>query len=127
MPSVNKVVYSGRTLIDLTNDTVTAAAMRKGYTAHDRSGAQITGTIPDQAAQTITPGTADRTIPSGRYLAGTQTIKGDPDLIPANIKKGVNIFNVTGTMEDGPRSTPERGNPAPRLGAMATSMSRQNE
>lgn len=49
MPSVNKVVYSGRTLIDLTNDTVTAAAMRKGYTAHDRSGAQITGTMEEGA------------------------------------------------------------------------------
>lgn len=117
MPSANKVVYSGRTLIDLTNDTVTAAAMRKGYTAHDRSGAQITGTIPDQAAQTITPGTADRTIPSGRYLAGTQTIKGDPDLIPANIKKGVNIFNVTGAMEEGAKVYSGTGKPSASLGS----------
>ncbi len=41
---VNKVVYDGDTLIDLTEDTVTAATLMSGYTAHDRSGASITGT-----------------------------------------------------------------------------------
>ena len=41
--SVNKVVYDGRTLIDLTSDTVVAGAMRQNYTAHDKSGAQISG------------------------------------------------------------------------------------
>lgn len=41
---VNKVVYGGNTLIDLTADTVTAAAMLSGYKAHDKSGAPITGT-----------------------------------------------------------------------------------
>jgi hypothetical protein len=52
-----------------------------------------------QAAQTITPGTSNKTITSGKYLTGTQTIVGDADLIPANIKKGVNIFGVNGTCE----------------------------
>lgn len=41
---VNKVVYDGDTLIDLTADTVTADKLLKGYTAHDASGAVITGT-----------------------------------------------------------------------------------
>jgi len=41
---VNKVVYGGNTLIDLTSDTVTAAAMLSGYKAHDKSGAPIVGT-----------------------------------------------------------------------------------
>ena len=84
--SVNKVVYAGRTLIDLTSDTVVAGALRQNYTAHDKSGAQISGSIPDHGAQTFTPGTTDKTIPSGRYLTGVQTIKGDPNLLPANIK-----------------------------------------
>ena len=52
-----------------------------------------------QAAQTITPGTSNKTIASGRYLTGTQTIKGDANLIAANIKKGTSIFGVTGTLE----------------------------
>lgn len=40
---VNKVVYDGDTLIDLTSDTVAAAYLLKNYTAHDKSGAPITG------------------------------------------------------------------------------------
>ena len=40
----NKVVYGGKTLIDLTGDTVTADKLAQGVTAHDKSGAQITGT-----------------------------------------------------------------------------------
>ena len=42
--AINKVIYGGNTLIDLTADTVIAAALLEGYTAHDRSGAAITGT-----------------------------------------------------------------------------------
>lgn len=42
----NKVVYGGNVLIDLTNDTVTAGSLAQGYTAHDKSGALITGTAP---------------------------------------------------------------------------------
>lgn len=41
---VNKVVYGGNTLIDLTADTITAADLASGVTAHDKSGAPITGT-----------------------------------------------------------------------------------
>lgn len=41
---INKVQYGNTTLIDLTNDTVTADKLMQGYTAHDRSGAIITGT-----------------------------------------------------------------------------------
>lgn len=40
----NKVVLrDGSTLIDLTADTVSPAVLRKGYTAHDKSGALIEG------------------------------------------------------------------------------------
>lgn len=41
---VNKVEYGNDTLIDLTSDTVTAADLSNGVTAHDRSGAPIVGT-----------------------------------------------------------------------------------
>lgn len=40
----NKIIYGGQTLIDLTSDTVTAADLAQGVTAHDRSGEIITGT-----------------------------------------------------------------------------------
>lgn len=42
--AVNKVILNDETLIDLSNDTITASALKIGYTAHDCSGEQITGT-----------------------------------------------------------------------------------
>lgn len=44
-PTKSKVVYAGKTLIDLTEDTVTPATLKSGVTAHDASGARITGTL----------------------------------------------------------------------------------
>ena len=45
MPNIiNKVIYGGNTLIDLTADTVVASGLQSGLTAHDKSGAVITGT-----------------------------------------------------------------------------------
>lgn len=41
--AVNKVNYSGETLIDLTKDTVTPESLLSGATAHDASGETITG------------------------------------------------------------------------------------
>ena len=43
-PYVNKVIFGNDVLIDLTSDTVTAADILTGKTAHDKSGAPITGT-----------------------------------------------------------------------------------
>lgn len=43
--AVNKVVYGTSVLVDLTEDTVTSDKMLSGYTAHDKSGVQITGTV----------------------------------------------------------------------------------
>ena len=43
-PYINKVVYGNTTLIDLTADTITAADLVSGVTAHDATGATITGT-----------------------------------------------------------------------------------
>ena len=43
--AVSKIVYDGRALIDLTADTVTAAALLSGTTAHDKAGNAITGAL----------------------------------------------------------------------------------
>lgn len=48
----------------------TASQILSGKTAYV-NGAKITGTIPSQGAQTITPGTSNKTITSGKYLSGT--------------------------------------------------------
>lgn len=46
--AVNKVIYDGTTLVDLTGNTVTADTMLAGVTATDRSGESITGTYVDE-------------------------------------------------------------------------------
>lgn len=56
---------------------------------------------PTKSAQTYTPTTTDQTIASGRWLTGTQTIKGDANLVASNIASGVSIFGVTGTHSGG--------------------------
>ena len=43
--AVNKVDVNGSTVIDLTNDTVSADKLALGETAHDRSGSTVTGTL----------------------------------------------------------------------------------
>ena len=49
---VNQVFLKNETLIDLTQDTVVANKLASGYTAHDRSGAPVIGTL--QLHSTIT-------------------------------------------------------------------------
>ena len=77
---------------------VTADQMLSGNVGYTSNG-KVTGSIQRQDAQTITPGTADQTISSGKYLSGIQTIKGDANLLPENIKKDILIFGVAGTYE----------------------------
>lgn len=79
---VNKVVYGGKVLIDLTADTVTADTLKNGVTAHDKSGAAITGTDTrdsDTSADTATASEvlAGRTAHArGAQLAGTMRDNG---------------------------------------------------
>ena len=133
---VNKVVYGGNTLIDLTGDTVTADKIQQGYKAHDRSGAPIvgtntndadtsdatavaaeilapktayangaklTGTMPNNGGATgvITTKAQQYTIPQG-YHDGSGKVSIDSTeqakLIPENVREGVTVLGVLGTM-----------------------------
>ena len=79
---------------------ITASASQSaGYVAAGSKSA--TKQLTAQAAQTIMPGTVDQTIAAGCYLTGTQTIKGDANLLAENIVSGVTIFGVAGTAEAG--------------------------
>lgn len=61
------------------------------------SNTYIGSSVTKKSAATYTPGTSDQSIASGQYLSGTQTIKGDANLVAGNIKSGVSIFGVSGT------------------------------
>lgn len=65
------------------------------------SSVQVKAISPTKGAETFTPKTYNQTISSGRWLTGTQTIKGDANLVSNNIKSGVSIFGVSGTLEEG--------------------------
>ena len=64
------------------------------------SSVQVNAISPTKGAQTYTPTTTNQTISSGRWLTGAQTIKGDANLVASNIKSGVSIFGVSGTLEE---------------------------
>ena len=77
-PYCNKIIINGEAKIDLTGDTVDAAHLAEGYTAHDASGAVITGVmtagggdLPDPITAGDTPVFADVTYQSTSSSAET--------------------------------------------------------
>ncbi|HWQ76935.1 MAG TPA: hypothetical protein VN441_16635, partial [Syntrophomonas sp.] len=60
------------------------------------------GTMPNRGAAVITPGTANQAIAAG-YHNGSGYVKGDANLIAANILSGKNIFGVAGSVIAGRR------------------------
>lgn len=81
------------------NGLITASATQNsGYVSAGTKSATVQ--LTTKAATTITPGTSDQTaVASGAYTTGNIVVAGDSNLKAANIKKGVNIFGVTGTYE----------------------------
>ena len=74
-----------------------AGNVLSGKTFINSTGQLVTGTMANRGgAQTVTPGTSDKTLNAG-YYSGNITIAGDADLVAANIVSGKNIFGVTGT------------------------------
>lgn len=133
---INKVIYGGNTLIDLTSDTVTAADVQSGVTFHLPSGvittgtstldsdtsadtaliaevltgktfhargSALTGTMPNRGAVSGVINTLNGvyTIANG-YHDGSGTVAIDSTeqskLIASNIREGITILGVTGTM-----------------------------
>lgn len=142
---VNKVVYGGNTLIDLTGDDVAASDVLSGKKFHLPSGApgtgtcnydadtsdatataaeilasktaykngsKLTGTMPNRGAVSgsITTKAGEYTVPQGYHdgsgkvsIAATEQAK----LIPANIREGITVLGVEGTMSGSEDTHPQ--------------------
>ncbi|MNW50264.1 hypothetical protein D3C74_277120 [compost metagenome] len=79
--------------------TATADKLLLGQTASTASG-PITGTMPNNGPLgTITPTTTNQAIPAGYTSGGT--VAGSGNLVSGNIRLGVNLFGVTGSLDPG--------------------------
>lgn len=70
---VNKLVWFGETKFDTSADTITADKLLEGYTAHDKSGAPITGTCTfDSDTSEDTAAVAEILVGKTAHARGTQ-------------------------------------------------------
>lgn len=142
---VSKVVYGGKTLMDLTGDTITADKLLAGVTAHGKDGTPITGTCAfdvdstDADAQVAEILAGKTAYARGAKLTGTMPNNGGVDLkisavdqevsvpqgyhdgsgkvaiaaadqaklIPANIREGVTVLGIEGTMSGAEDMNPQ--------------------
>ena len=74
--AVNKVEINGVVKLDLTADTVTAAKLAHGETAHDASGKLITGTMTVPQLQIVVTTSAGATVTATK---GSKTVSGTAD------------------------------------------------
>ena len=133
---INKLIVGNEVKFDLTGDDITPAALAKGITAHDKSGAPIvgtctfdvdssgvktspsevltgktfgaggqikTGTMPNNGSKTlnITEAAKPVAIPAGYHDGGGKAqiaAEEAAKLIPANVREGITVLGVTGTM-----------------------------
>ena len=142
---ISKIIYGGKVLIDLTQDTVVAEKLLNGYTAHGANGEIITGTCTFDSdtqdatvtaseilvgktayakgtkvtgemanngavAGTISTVAGEYTIPQG-YHDGSGKVAIDTNeqakLIAENIREGITVLGVTGTMTGTEGANPE--------------------
>lgn len=94
----NETPTFGTTELEKSGRLRATAIYRKGF--YNGGTSSTSYYLPTQAGTTITPGTKTITaVPSGKYTLGAVEVAGDSDLKAENIKKGINIFGVTGTAD----------------------------
>lgn len=110
---INKVIVNGQTKMDLTSDTVDAAHLLSGYTAHDKSGAPIEGTCTFDANTRDANATAPEILygktayAKGKKLTGSMPNKGSvtgnitsintPYTIPMGYHDGAGTVGIDST------------------------------
>ena len=103
LPAVDMPLASGTgdaRFHDISDSSVSNAnQIRNGVKVYGADGTPYTGNMTEKSAATYTPTTSDQTIAANQYLTGVQTVKGDANLVAANIRKNVTIFNVDGALD----------------------------
>lgn len=150
--AINKVIYGGRTLIDLSGDTVTADKILDGFTTHDKKGETITGTCTydvdssdataavaeilqgktayvrgkkltgtmknnSAVAGTISSKDEQYTVPQGYHDGSGKVGIVDTEkekLVPANIREGITLLGVEGTMSGTEDAKPQAKTVTPK-------------
>lgn len=102
--AISKITVNGITNMDVTSDTVDAEHLLYGYTAHDASGTQITGTYvgstPSMQTKTTTPTTSQQIITPDSGYNGLSQVTVNP--IPSQyiVPTGTKSITENGTSID---------------------------
>ena len=102
--SINKVVYGGKTLIDLTGDTVTADKLLSGITAHGKDGELVTGACTfDVDSNDATAAVAEILKGKTVYARGTKLVGTMPNngAVTGSIKTLTDSYVIAQGYHDG--------------------------
>lgn len=94
-------VSTGTNTLTLSKTVSITPVVSAGYVASGtaaNASVSLTASVTTKGATTYTPSTSDQTIAASTYLTGAQTISGDANLVASNIKSGVSIFGVAGSL-----------------------------